>query len=83
MNANQQTLSLLNVSDIRNICLTKIYSDILELNNWNNKDCFYWLDTGNLVIVNTTEQCRFTYHINNERDFVCIQSAMIFNSMPF
>lgn len=80
---NKDTLAILGVNDIRNICLSKIYSDILELNEWNKRDCFYWLDAGNLVIINTKSECRFTFQITGENDFVCIGSAMIHNSMPF
>jgi len=82
MNPNQTVLSILNVSYIENICLTKTYSDILELNEWNKSDCFYWLDEGNLVIANMEERCRFTYQIIAENNFACIQSATIHDSMP-
>lgn len=83
MNTNKELFTIFAVTDVRDICLTKIYSDILELNEWNKRDCFYWLDAGNLVIINTKSECRFTFQITGENDFVCIGSAMIHNSMPF
>lgn len=83
MNLNQHTLSVFGVHDVRDISLTSLFANILSDNDWLHRDCYHWLDGGNLVIVNTKELARLTFQIESGSEYVCIQSATVHRSLPF
>lgn len=85
MNPNQYTLTVFNVTDARDIAFTDLFSEILYHNNFHPRDCYHWLDNGELNVINVREKAKLTFQFtdcNDEPIYSCIRSTMIHPSMP-
>lgn len=81
MTQTQYLFKLLGVNQTQDIRDSEIYLDILNTNDWNINDCFFWTEGDRLFIININEEAKNEYQFvetDNGIEYSCLSSAMIF-----
>lgn len=79
MNTNAELFAIFAVTDVRDFGKTELFQSILPP-HWNKQDCFYWLESGLIVVINPKEETKMMYAFLKESDkieFTCLSSAML------